>query len=290
MGYGSRLIGFVLLAAWPAAVFGQGLSARTANYSMDVRLDTARHMISGREILTWTNTSSDTLPELWFHLYWNAFANNASTFMRESRRDPAARLPDFDKEEWGYSRVEAMRILGDPAFKGFDLKPSLTFRHPDDGNELDRTVFSVKLPKPLAPGETITLEIEWQGRIPAPLARAGVIGDYYFIAQWFPKIGVYLNGKWNCHQYHETSEFFADYGFYDVSLTLPAGFVVGATGRRVELAGTGTERLVIASSRATFTISPGRPALGSLSTASFSPSPRTSKRRSPSSSSPNTSA
>lgn len=235
MRYKLCLSGFILLSALPLAVFGQGPAAHIANYSMDVRLDTARRMIIGREVLTWTNTSADALPELWFHLYWNAFANNASTFIAEGRRDRPNRDRDFNKEEWGYSRVEAIRILKDPARKGFDLKPGLTFRHPDDGNDLDRTVFSVKLPRPLAPGETIALEIEWQGHVPPPLARSSVIGDYYLIAQWFPKIGVYLDGKWNCHQYHETSEFFADYGTYDVSLTLPASFVVGATGRRVEL-------------------------------------------------------
>jgi hypothetical protein len=235
MRFKLKVVGVMLLLGFPLAVFGQGAAARIANYAMDVRLDTARKMIIGREVLTWTNTSADALPELWFHLYWNAFANNASTFMTENRRDPFGRLPDFNKEACGYSRIDALRILKGPTVPGFDLKPSLTFRHPDDANELDRTVFSVRLPKPLPAGATIVLEVEWQGHVPPPLTRSAVIGDYYLIGQWFPKIGVYLNGQWNCHQYHESSEFFADYGSYDVRLTLPARFVVGATGRRIEL-------------------------------------------------------
>ncbi len=228
-------VGLLILGASVLPLAGQFPPTQVANYTMDVRLDTSRRALTGREILTWTNTSTDSLPELWFHLYWNAFANSSSTFLKESRgqgEDPTA---GFRREDWGYSRVESIRILKDPALEGYDLKPAMTFRHPDDSNELDRTVFSVRLPKPLGPGETIVLEIRWLGRVPRPLARTGVVHDYYLIAQWFPKIGVYLDGRWNCHQYHEASEYFADYGQYDVSLTVPGSFVVGATGRRIEL-------------------------------------------------------
>jgi aminopeptidase N len=56
------------------------------------------------------------------------------------------------------------------------------------------------------------------------------VHDYHFVAQWFPKIGVFWKGAWNAHQFHATSEFFSDFGVYDVALTVPDGFVVGATG------------------------------------------------------------
>jgi Peptidase family M1 domain len=63
------------------------------------------------------------------------------------------------------------------------------------------------------------------------VGRAGWVHDYHFIVQWFPKIGVFTNGAWNCHPFYAWTEFFADFGVYDVRLTLPKGFVVGATGR-----------------------------------------------------------
>ena len=229
------LAGLILSAALVAPAPAQSLFTQVANYSIDARLDAPRHRITGREVLTWTNTSSRPAPELWFHLYWNAFANNASTFLVEDRKSGGGSVDDFGKDDWGSIRVDGIKILRDPAFEGYDLKPSLAFRQPDDGNELDRTVFSVRLPQPLPPGETIALEVRWESRVPRPVARAGVVGDYYFVAQWFPKIGVYREGTWNCHQYHAESEYFADYGTYDVRLTVPATFVVGATGRRTEL-------------------------------------------------------
>jgi len=239
-------VGFIVLLTGSLAASDENLCPQVASYDMDVRLDTARKVIIGRETLTWSNTSRDSVGEMWFHLYWNAFANNASTFIVEGRPTRQEVSREFRKEDWGYSRVEAIRILPGPSSEPYDLKPSLTFRHPDDNNALDRTVFSVTLPKPLRPGQTIRLEITWEGKVPRPLARTGVFKDYYLLGQWFPKVGVYGEGGWNCHQFHDTSEFFADYGTYDVKITLPSAFVVGATGRRLELVrhadGTATHR------------------------------------------------
>ena len=81
------------------------------------------------------------------------------------------------------------------------------------------------------PNETLQIEIEWTARIPRAFARTGCIGDYYFIAQWFPKLGVLEDAGWNTHQFHAATEFYADFGVYDVRITVPDGYNVGATGR-----------------------------------------------------------
>ena len=60
--------------------------------------------------------------------------------------------------------------------------------------------------------------------MPRTFARTGAIGNFFFIAQWFPKLGVLQDDGWNCHQFHAGTEFFSDYGVYDVSLTVPAGW------------------------------------------------------------------
>ena len=111
----------------------------------------------------------------------------------------------------------------------------MRFIAPDDGNEDDRTVMAVALPAPVGPGETITLDIAFTAKIPRPFARTGAIGNYFFIAQWFPKIGVLdAAGKWNCHQFHVGTEFFSDFGVYDVRMTVPRGWPLAATGRERE--------------------------------------------------------
>src|SRR5207249_1361546 len=86
------------------------------------------------------------------------------------------------------------------------------------------------LPEPIGSGAGATIEVGWTAHVPRTFARTGAIGNFYFVAQWFPKIGVLQEGGWNCHQFHSGTEFFSDYGVYDVSLTVPNGWIVGATG------------------------------------------------------------
>jgi hypothetical protein len=106
----------------------------------------------------------------------------------------------------------------------------MRFIAPDDGNADDRTVLSARLPQPVAPGGSITIELSWTAHVPRTFARTGVIGSYFFIAQWFPKLGVLQDTGWNCHQFHNGTEFFSDYGSYDVRMTVPTGWILGATG------------------------------------------------------------
>ncbi|MFW6160833.1 MAG: M1 family metallopeptidase [Acidobacteriota bacterium] len=205
------------------------LCPQVANYTMYIHLDIEKNLITGNEILAWTNTTSSPAEELWFHLYWNAFQNNRSTFFLEALQE-GYEIPRFKKEDWGYCRVKSIKILEKAPFKEADLTSLIYFRQPDDDNQFDQTVFSVKLTRPVQPQETIVLEIEFEAKVPEPVSRSGVYKDYYFIGQWFPKIGVFQGDAWNCHQYHLYSEFFSDYGTYDVRITLPSPFIVGATG------------------------------------------------------------
>ncbi len=112
-----------------------------------------------------------------------------------------------------------------------DVTRTMYFAFPDDRNVDDRTVMVVLLPNPVAQGETVRLDMKWRAKIPRTFARTGYRGNYYFLAHWFPKLGVYEAEGWNCHQFHAGTEFYSDYGVYDVSMTVPEAFVVGATGR-----------------------------------------------------------
>ena len=135
--------------------------------------------------------------------------------------------------EWGW--VDLQKITEQ---NGNDLKPSMRFLAPDDANEKDETVMSVDLAQALLPGEEIQVQVEWVSRIPRSQIRMGYNKEFYFIGQWYPKIGVYEpagsryseSGQWNCHQYHLKGEFYADFGVYNVKITVPKNFVVGATG------------------------------------------------------------
>jgi len=127
--------------------------------------------------------------------------------------------------------VNSINIFPQGKFSAADLTQSKKFAAPDDGNPEDQTVMVVSLPQAIAPGESIQVELSFTSKIP----RTGFRGNYFFLAQWFPKLGVYENGgNWNCHQFHAGTEFFSDYGVYDVKITVPSNYVVGATGRLAE--------------------------------------------------------
>jgi hypothetical protein len=207
---------------------------KLVDYDIKVSLDPETKLVEGTETLRWTNPSPDQVDALKFHLYWNAFRNNHSTFFKESGGQLRGDKADTEKG-WGYVDVTSM------AWDGKDLRGGFRFEAPDDGNTEDRTVLSVALPRPVGPGETITLQIAWKAKVPRVFARAGFVRDFFMFGQWFPKIGVYEpagarrreKGGWNCHQYHANSEFYADWGDYKVAMTLPEKFVVGSAGALV---------------------------------------------------------
>jgi Peptidase family M1 domain len=200
-------------------------------YDIRVELDHAARLLHGEEEIVWVNTTRDEVSDMWFHLYWNAFKNEKSAFMEEARADGGlGGGVSVEDGAWGW--VDITRIaLAD----GTDLRPTLEFMTPDSPpHPGDQTVARVRFPAAVKPGEAVRLTIGFESKIPKAIRRTGYYHDGYFISQWFPKPGVYEEGKgWNCHEYHLNSEFFADFASFRVQLKLPSSFVVGASGHQV---------------------------------------------------------
>ncbi|RRA99131.1 M1 family metallopeptidase [Larkinella rosea] len=229
----------LLLFARIASAQTVPLSPRIANYQIDVQLNTETKRLEGKETLVWENPSNDVIRELQFHLYLNAFRNDQSTFMRESGGQLRGDFIDRDNpESYGQIDILSIKTRAGPANAAENLTGNYRFFQPDDANADDRTVIRVPLSQPLAPGQRLTLDISFQAKLPQIFARTGYSRDFFLVAQWFPKIGVYepagtryaTVGQWNCHQFHAHSEFYADYGVYDVAITTPKNFRIGATG------------------------------------------------------------
>lgn len=226
------LLSTVILAAVGStqpAIFPRPLSPRIANYYIDVKLNDKKMLLTGHELLSWHNRTKTPANELQFHLYLNAFRNNNSTFMKES--GALSRAFKIEKNGWGFIEIKNIRLAS-----GEDLTGKMQFIQPDDDNEEDKTVVRVPLPKPVLPDDSVKIEIDFTALLPEPpFARSGAKKEYFFVGQWFPKIGVYADGRWNCHQYHSHSEFFSDFGLYDVKMTVPENNIVGATGVQVNV-------------------------------------------------------
>ncbi len=210
------------------------LSDRVVQYAIDVSLDAKSKTLSGSERLTWRNPSALAVRELRLHLYMNAFRNRESTFMRES---PGRRSGAVSGGTWGW-----IDLLSVQTGNGGEIRDRCTFISPDDDNAKDSTVLRVPLPAPVPAGGRVSLSMTFIVQLPRVIARTGYYGNFFMIAQWFPKVGVFEPagmrfagpvGGWNCHQFHGVTEFYADFGVYDVRMTVPGRFVVGATGRRI---------------------------------------------------------
>jgi hypothetical protein len=208
------------------------LSDRVVNYEIEATLDPVRHSVSGRQKLTWRNRSKVAVHSVYLHLYMNAFEGADSTFFTEKRQRNSSFRSGVDTRdgEWGHIALRSVTQGG--------AKVPWQFVHPDNGPATDHTVVRFDLPAPVAPGASTTFDIGFHTQLPRVIARTGYFGSFHLVGQWFPKIGVLeLPGergatepRWNVHEFHLNSEFYADFGNYDVKLTVPREYTVGATG------------------------------------------------------------
>ncbi|EIM00140.1 aminopeptidase N [Rhodanobacter denitrificans] len=211
------------------------LSDRVVSYRIDATLDAAKHVVSGQQHMTWRNRSDRPVSKVYFHLYLNAFQNEASTWFAERKvltaHGSSRGAAVLKKGEWGWIELKQVK-QGDAALKW-------RFVQPDGGPATDQTVAQVELAEPVPAGGTLTLDIDFLSQLPRVVERTGWFGDFNLVAQWFPKIGVLeLPGergaaapRWNVHEFHFNSEFYADFGLYDVRLTVPGDYTVGAVGK-----------------------------------------------------------
>ena len=202
------------------------MSQRIVHYEIDARYTPSNHTVDATEVLTYHNLTGQSLDHFPFHLYQNAFQPNA-TFVRDSKL-MASRDIHYEKWEtkyYGSEDIKSIEVVGQG-----DITKNLQFIAPDDGNKEDKTVVDLRLAKPVPAGAFVQFKIAFQTKFPETQARSGWKRDFLLGGQWFPKVGVWWQGAWNCHQYHNTTEFFADFGVYDVKLTVPQNQVIGASG------------------------------------------------------------
>ncbi|MGH9745618.1 MAG: M1 family metallopeptidase [Candidatus Acidiferrales bacterium] len=206
----------------------QTLSTRVVAYQIDARLDPTKRTVVATETLRYRNLTGQPQQTFPFHMYLNAFQPQ-STWMTEHFRDN----PDSEgkPERYGAIKITHLEVTGQG-----DLTDGMHFIHPDDNNAEDRTVMQIELPKPIPPGAEVEFKFSFEDQLPEVVARTGYLRDFFMVGQWFPKVGVWWKGGWNCHQFHASSEFFADFGTFDVNITLPLNEIVGAAGDLVSSA------------------------------------------------------
>ena len=192
-----------------------------ADYTLNATLDTGSKQLKGQLVLRYTNNSPDTLHYLWLQTEQNAFRNNSlNSFI-------------FPQD----SRFGARGFVGGDEFEHLDqlIGVGAAARRVKVRTQPNETMTRVDLTEPLAPGRTATLDMAWHFLIPEHGAdRMGREGALFELAQWYPRVAVYDDVRgWNTEPYLGQGEFYLDYGDYNLSVTVPAGYIVAATGALV---------------------------------------------------------
>jgi hypothetical protein len=198
-----------------------------ADYTIRATLDPAAHTVHGEGSIRWRNTSAAPVRELFLHLYLNAFKDAGSAFLRERVGGRGSAPP----EDWGRIDIRALS-LRDGTPNGADLLPSLETKR---GGDEDETDARVPLPREVSAGDDITLDVVFDDKLPAIVERTGYRGTFHMVGQWFPKVArLEPDGTWAHFAFHHLAEFYADFGTYDVTIDVPSGYTVGATGPAIE--------------------------------------------------------
>jgi hypothetical protein len=182
-----------------------------ASYKIDVKLDVKKKSISGQEKITFLNTSTENIDTLHLHLFPNAFSSDSTIFVKES--DYLKELMKKE-EDRGYLKIKTVRD-----------------ESVEVGYKVTETIMSIFLPEPLKPGRVIELSCEFELKVPKITFRMGYDENNFLLCEWFPKMAVLeQDGTWRNFPSHYMTEFFSDFGTYDVSITLPLEYAIDGTG------------------------------------------------------------
>ncbi|MFL2581894.1 MAG: M1 family metallopeptidase [Flavobacteriales bacterium] len=188
-------------------------------YTIKVELVDSTHKLKAFEKVTYINNSPDTLSEMYFHLWPNAY-QSGTPLDKQIQEDGNTKLYFGDEKYMGFLDSTQFRVNG----ISVQLKK----------HSLGKEVAWFNLPSPLLPGDSIVISTPFQVKVPyGEISRLGHLDDSYQITQWYPKPAVYDKNGWNVMPYLSMGEFYSEYGQFDVAITLPKKYKLAATGNLI---------------------------------------------------------
>jgi hypothetical protein len=191
------------------------------NYKINVRLDDVKNELFADETVEYINNSPDDLGFLYFHLWPNAYKNNKTALGKQCIENGKLNFYYAKDADRGYIDQLEFKVDGQPV--------TVTYC----GDSID--ICKIFLNRPVKSGEHIVITTPFHVKIPlGEFSRLGHIEQQYQITQWYPKPAVYDARGWRPIPYLDQGEFYSEFGSYDVSITLPKNYVLGATGDMVD--------------------------------------------------------
>jgi hypothetical protein len=193
-----------------------GYWQQQVNYKIQVTLNDVDNTLDGFIQMQYQNNSPDTLHFIWIHLWPNAYKNDRTAFSDQLLENGSTDFYFSDEKDRGY--INRLNFKVDNIPVGLEDHPE----HQD--------IVKLLLPNPIAPGNKIDIETPFHEKLPYNFSRGGHIGNSYQLTQWYPKPAVYDKKGWHEMPYLDQGEFYSEFGNYDVTLTVPANYIVAATG------------------------------------------------------------
>jgi hypothetical protein len=184
-------------------------------YNIQVALNDKQHSLKGDLSVEYINHSPDTLTYIWFHLWPNAYKDKTTAFAKQLALDKSN-----DKKV----------AIADPGFID-NLHFKINGQNAKTENDPDNIdMVKLVLAQPLLPGNAITITTPFNVKLPNYYSRSGYTNKQFMVCQWYPKPAVYDRTGWHQFPYLDQGEFYSEYGSFKVNITVPAEYVVGATG------------------------------------------------------------
>ncbi len=186
-----------------------------ADYTLHATLDPSTHQIHGSGTIGWRNVSHVPIDELYVHLYMNAFKSASTTFMME-RLGPGRGVGPLSDPGWIDVSRFVVRELGDT-----NVWPNAVNANPTNADDL--TDMRVPLSTAIEPDQVVHIDVEWTTQLPSIVERTGHYESFHMAGKWFPKIAkLDADGSFAHFPFHHLSEFYADFGSYDVTIQTPS--------------------------------------------------------------------
>ena len=206
----------VLTLVLNVKIYAQNAWQQKIDYQINVKLDDQQHLLNADIRIVYHNNSENALSEIWMHLFPNAFKTNETAFAIQKLEDKSSSYLFSKPSEKGF--IDSLNFLVD----GRKTEIVYNSKFPD--------IAKLILSKPLQAGDSLVISTPFRVKIPYTFSRLGHVQQSYQISQWYPKPAVYDRKGWHPIPYLDQGEFYADYGSFDVKITLPSNYVVGATG------------------------------------------------------------
>ncbi len=200
-------------------VLSQHYFQQEVNYRISVSLNDSAHSLSGYESISYINHAPQSLTFLYFHLWPNAYKNNSTAFAHQQILNGNTEFHFASADEHGFIDSLEFRINGEP----------VKWEYCQDSIDICRIILN----EPLKPSDSIVITTPFYVKIPGAFSRFGHVGQSYQITQWYPKPAVYDRQGWHQMPYLDQGEFYCEFGSFDVTITLPEDYVVGATGNLI---------------------------------------------------------